>query len=153
MYTLDLVSFILKRVFHEGGFLHYWWHSIYQIFLLWVIFLVLYLRTLFLIINPQDFFLDCFRLFTFYFYAYYPFQDTSCANHEVGVDICCLSVDVHLFQLHLLKTTLHPLNCFYIFVDNQVGFLCGSLSGLSNLFHRFCVYPSAQTTLSKYGKF
>ena len=67
MYTLDLVSFILKRVFYEGGFLHFWWHSIYQIFLLWVIFLVSYLRILFLIINPQDFFLDCFRCLNFTF--------------------------------------------------------------------------------------
>lgn len=67
--------------------------------------------------------------------------DTSCANHEVGVDICCLSVDVHLLQLHLLKTPLHALNCFYIFVENQVGILCGSLSGPSNLFHRFVSIP------------
>lgn len=66
--------------------------------------------------------------------------------------LCCLPVDVHLLQLQLPEAQLHPFNYFYVFVENQVGFLYDSLSGLSNPFYGFCVCPSAKTTLSKYVK-
>ena len=44
-------------------------------------------------------------------------------------------MDVQLFQCHLLKNYISPLNCLSSFTKDQWLYLCGSISELSILFH------------------